>query len=222
MWGENTKHDIYLLNKFLSAQYCVVSYKHYIVYCTSRTLSCMIKPLYPLNISLSPLPLGSGSIILLSASEFHCFIFHLYGMESHNSCPSETGLFHSAWCCAVWSMLLQVAGCRSFERLNNIWLYVWIYWASLVAQLVKNPPAMQDIPVWSLGWEDPLEEDMASHSSLLAWRIHRQRCLAGYSPWDRKELDAIEWLSAAQHTDILYLLCPFTFGWMFKLFPCLG
>ena len=42
---------------------------------------------------------------------------------------------------------------------------------SLVAQLVKNLPAMQEIWVPSLGWEDPLEEGMATHSSILAWRI---------------------------------------------------
>ena len=43
--------------------------------------------------------------------------------------------------------------------------------ASLVVQLVKNPPAMQETWVQSLGWEDPLEEGMATHSSILAWRI---------------------------------------------------
>ena len=44
-------------------------------------------------------------------------------------------------------------------------------WASLVAQLVKNLPAMQETWVRPLGWEDPLEEGMATHSSILAWRI---------------------------------------------------
>ena len=44
-------------------------------------------------------------------------------------------------------------------------------WASLVAQTVKNPPAMWEIQVQSLGQEDPLEEGMATHSSILAWRI---------------------------------------------------
>ena len=44
-------------------------------------------------------------------------------------------------------------------------------WVSLVAQLVKNLPAMQDTWVRSLGWEDPPEEEMATHSSVLAWRI---------------------------------------------------
>ena len=43
--------------------------------------------------------------------------------------------------------------------------------ASLLAQLVKNPPAMHETRVRSLGWEDPLEKEMATHSSILAWRI---------------------------------------------------
>ena len=44
-------------------------------------------------------------------------------------------------------------------------------WASLVAQTVKNPPATQETQVQSLGWEDPLEKQMATHSSIVAWRI---------------------------------------------------
>ena len=47
--------------------------------------------------------------------------------------------------------------------------------ASLVAQMVKNLPAMQETCVQSLGWEDPLEEGMATHSSVLAWRIAKDR-----------------------------------------------
>ena len=46
---------------------------------------------------------------------------------------------------------------------------LWYSWASLVAQLVKNLPAMQETWVLSLGWDDPLEK--ATHSSVLAWRI---------------------------------------------------
>ena len=45
------------------------------------------------------------------------------------------------------------------------------FWASLVAQLVKNPPTMWETWVWSLGWEDPLEKGMATHSGILAWRL---------------------------------------------------
>ena len=44
-------------------------------------------------------------------------------------------------------------------------------WASFVAQLVKNLPAMQETWVRSLGWEDPLEKEKTTHSSILAWRI---------------------------------------------------
>ena len=49
-------------------------------------------------------------------------------------------------------------------------------WASLVAQRVKNLPTMREIWVRSLGWEDPLEEGMATYSSILAWKI----------PWTEK------------------------------------
>ena len=43
-------------------------------------------------------------------------------------------------------------------------------WGSLVAEMVKNPPAMQETQVWFLGWEDPLEKGMVTHSNILAWR----------------------------------------------------
>ena len=47
---------------------------------------------------------------------------------------------------------------------------IW-YWASLVAQLVKSLPAIWETCVQSLGWEDPLEKGMVTHSSILAWKI---------------------------------------------------
>ena len=43
--------------------------------------------------------------------------------------------------------------------------------ASLVVQSIKNPPAVQETGLQSLGWEDPLEKEMATHSSILAWKI---------------------------------------------------
>ena len=58
-------------------------------------------------------------------------------------------------------------------------------WASLVAQLVKNPPAMWETWVRSLSWEDPQEKGKATHSSILVWRI----------PRGHKELDSTERLS---------------------------
>ena len=64
-----------------------------------------------------------------------------------------------------------------------------------MAQAVKNLPAMQETWVRYLGWEDTLEKETATHSSILAWRIHGQRSLAGYSPWSCKESDTTQWLS---------------------------
>ena len=70
-----------------------------------------------------------------------------------------------------------------------------------MAQRIKRLPAMQETRVRFLGWEDPLEKEMATHASILAWRIpwteepgesHGQRSLAGYSPWGRKESDTTE------------------------------
>ena len=75
----------------------------------------------------------------------------------------------------------------------------------LMAQLVKNLPAMREIWVWSLDREDPLEKGMATHSSILAWRI------PWTSPWGCKESDMTEWLSLslsdAQHPGNFHPLC---------------
>ena len=63
-------------------------------------------------------------------------------------------------------------------------------WASLVAHLVENLPAMQETWVQSLGWEDSLEKGKAICSSILAWRIPWTN-----SPWSHKESDTTEQLS---------------------------
>ena len=70
-------------------------------------------------------------------------------------------------------------------------------WASLVAQLVKNPPAMRQTWVQSLGWESSLEGGTATHSVFLPGESHGQRSLAGYSPWGRREWDTTDRLSTA-------------------------
>ena len=61
-----------------------------------------------------------------------------------------------------------------------------------MAQTVKNPPAMQETQVLSLGREDPLEKGMATHTGILAWRIPWTRSLVGNSPQDREESDTTE------------------------------
>ena len=107
--------------------------------------------------------------------------------------------------------------------------------ASLVAQMVKCLPAMQETQVQALGWEDPLkkemathvyriclpmqerwvqslswedplEKKMATHSSILAWEIHGQRRLASCSPWGCKESDMTEQLSTHVNARVLLQL----------------
>ena len=73
---------------------------------------------------------------------------------------------------------------RGFTHLTKMFSS---WWASLVAQLVKNPSAVQEIWARSLDQEDPLEKGMATYSSILAWRILRgKRSLVGHSPWGRR------------------------------------
>ena len=83
-------------------------------------------------------------------------------------------------------------------------------WAFLVAQKVKNPPAMWETWVWSLGWEDPLEEGMATHFGILAWRIPMDRgawraIVHGVS----KSQTRLKWLSSSSSRQwfTLYLQC---------------
>ena len=66
-----------------------------------------------------------------------------------------------------------------------------INWTSLVVQKIKNLPAMQETWEKPLGWEDPQEEGMATHSSILACRIPMDRSLEDYSPQDHKESDTL-------------------------------
>ena len=77
-------------------------------------------------------------------------------------------------------------------------------WASLVAQLVKNPPAMQEFVPWgcSLSWEDPLEKGKATHSSILAWRMLFSRRILENSILGRKKLDTTEQLSLYSLTSL--------------------
>ena len=85
--------------------------------------------------------------------------------------------------------------------------------ASLVAQMVKNLPAVQETCVWSLGREDLLEKERAAHYSILAWRIPWTEEPGGPNPWGCKESDWTEWLTqqhkgkvhACFEGDLLYL-----------------
>ena len=71
-------------------------------------------------------------------------------------------------------------------------IHIHLEGASLMTQMIKNLPIMQETWVLSLGQEDRLEKGMATHSSILAWRTPWTGSMAGYSPWGCKELDTTE------------------------------
>ena len=75
-------------------------------------------------------------------------------------------------CNARYSGLIPGSGSSPAEGIGYPLQY---FWASLVAQMVKNLPAMRKTWVRSLGWDNSLEDDMATHSSILAWRIPMDR-----------------------------------------------
>ena len=93
----------------------------------------------------------------------NCFIARLMSLLQR-SMMCEAALGHQQPCVCACTLgkanlkLLFALHCRN-------------HWASLVAQLVKNLPAVQETRVQSLNWEDPLEKEMATHSSILAWKI---------------------------------------------------
>ena len=66
---------------------------------------------------------------------------------------------------------------------DSLFRLVYFHWASLVAQRLKRLPLIRETWVRSLGWEDPLEKEMATHSSILAWRI----------PWTENLMDGEAW-----------------------------
>ena len=71
-------------------------------------------------------------------------------------------------------------------------------WASLMAQLIKNLPAMRETWVQPLGWEDPLEKGKATHPSILPGEFHGL-----YNPWGRKGSDTTERLSHAMELSLV-------------------
>ena len=92
-------------------------------------------------------------------------------------------------------LIKQMWDIKAIQTLSIFWdLSIWTMMStSPVAQMVKNIPAMQKIQVWFLGWEDPMEKGMATHSSILAWRI----------PWAEEpgKLQSMGWQSQTWLSD---------------------
>ena len=97
---------------------------------------------------------------------------------------------------------LHIPGCLALGEWSHHRDYLghedlFLYSSSLVAQMVKHLPAMRETRIWSLGWEDLLEKETATHSNTLAWRIPQTEepdrlQSTDYSPQGRRELDTTE------------------------------
>ena len=100
---------------------------------------------------------------------------------------------------------------RRMYIFKNIFLFSFreSFGASLVVQTVKNAPAMQETWVWFLGWEDPPEDGMATHSSIIAWRIPMDRGAWWATVLGVARVNMTEWLSTAQprKSEVLSIPC---------------
>ena len=103
----------------------------------------------------------------------------------------------------VKNLLASAGDTRDTGSVPSYNMLYLLPWASLVAQMVKSHSANARDPGSIPGSEDPLEKDMATHSSILAWE-NAQRSLAGCSPWGHKESDTAE--HACVHACMLYLV----------------
>ena len=99
-------------------------------------------------------------------------------------------------CCIAHSLTSYCSVTFSLGSQPHIFTIMLLsQWASLVAQTVKHLPCSAEDRVQFLGWEDPLEKEMATHCNTPAWKIPwMEEALANYNPWGRKESDMTEWL----------------------------
>ena len=120
-----------------------------------------------LSVSVSAMQIGLSAMqIGLSApfSRFHKYVL------IQDICSSLSDLPHSAWQSLGASLSLKMDLNEKQQQQQGIYIYIYI-WVSLVTQMVKNLPAMQETRVRSLCQADPLEKGMATHSSMLPERI---------------------------------------------------
>ena len=150
-----TDHQRQFEDEYQSWSCCFYMYPPHFVYKSSCSTSCQSGRSQPLDRHLSPSPgpqLPSSEIKQTFVSTNVAFLLAF------------------EWLFLPWSFVSN----RTSHTLSVTVLetyYGTVLWVSLRAQLVKNSSAMREIWVWSLGWEDPLEEGMATPSSILAWRI---------------------------------------------------
>ena len=111
-------------------------------------------------------------MLLLSVCLTSCSFLWAESLPSSSAVHQCSSAGKESACKAGDPFVIPGSGSSPGERIGYPLQYSW---ASLLAQTVKNLPVMQETGVQSLGWEDPLEEGMATQSSILAWRIPMDR-----------------------------------------------
>ena len=144
--------------------------------------------------------MGPGAIILgfkcwgLSKL-FHAFTFINQELFTFSSLSAITVVSSTYLRLLIFLQAILIPACES-SRQHFIWCTLHkVHEASLVAQLVKYPPAMQETWDWSLVWENTLEKGMANHYSILAWRIS-----CTIQSMGSQRADTTEWLSPLHHS----------------------
>ena len=120
-------------------------------------------------------------------------VVHIYPTEVLQVHPLVQWWFGGLHACSLSKADFRYCGaCLQLQQVPVYFLRACTLWASLVSQMVKNPPATWETPVRSLGWEEPLEKGMAPTPIFWAGEFHGQRSLMGYSSRPCKELYTTE------------------------------
>ena len=166
----------------------LIEWHSHLIHCSlGSTLLIISQKL--LSPDLSRAPFGH---ILLSFCIISLFIISFY-----HFLPEFVDCIHKIFSLFLWPL------CFSYYLSSS-----YLCWASLVAQLVKNLPAMWETWVWSLGWEDPLRRERLPTPVFWPGEFHGL-----YSPWGHKESDMTERLSLSIHLLIDIVLFPhFVYG----------
>ena len=169
------------------------------------------------QVYICPLPSESTSHLpsIPTSPGYHRASFEF--PESYSKFPLAICLHVLVWerICLQYRRPHWIPGLKRFPGERIGYPLQYSCFPCVVVQTIKNSLSVQENLVRSLGWEDPLEEGMATHHSILAWRIPMDGGVwqATYSPWGRKECDTTERLITTR------LCCDFCIHVMF-MHPC--
>ena len=127
----------------------------------------------------------------MEATHSHCLDGRSEMLQVEERKQAPISLQLEKMSCPQWKWTAFISDEDRREGLNSL--------GFAVAQMATNLYAMQETQVWSLGWKDPLEKGMATHSRILAWRIPWTEEPGGLQPMALQESDVTEWPTLLNH-----------------------